>query len=243
MGFNTLRFEADPSGGGVEAPPPAPVAPAPAPPASPPPASWAPSREEWEQTQAFQSAVMTALMEDDQPDPAVGPPPQIDLSTPEKVVALIEEKAAEKAQALMSERLGPYMPVLDKQMAEEGKALVHAELTKIAKGDPDRGVEGVGEFDLDMAGKLAQSFHATGIPPEQAILLAARETYAYEARIRQAALTAERGQMQNRLEAGREPAPGGAVHESAPAREGEDRYQRIAREWEEKRKTAGSPVG
>ena len=243
MGFNTLRFRVDEPAGAD--PPVEPVA-APAPPAAAPPASWSgPSREEWEQSKAFQDAILTALYEPEEDDAATPPatPAEIDLSTPDKVLSLIEQKAEEKARALYEERMGPYMPMMDKMAAEEGKAVVHAELTKIAKGDEGRGVQVIGDFDLEMAGRVAQAFHATGVPPEQAIRLAAQETRAYEERIRTGALAAQQGQINNRLEAGHVPAPTGAVHEQDAPRAGEDKYVRIAREWEERKRASGSPVG
>ena len=247
MGFNTLRFRVDEPTG--DAPPSEPVA-APAapvtPPAAPPPSSgWTgPSQEEWEQTQSFQNAILQALYEPGEEEPGTpAEPPTFDFSTPEKVAEFVRAQVKEGAEKLYEERVGPYLPVLDKQLAEEGKAVVHAELTKIAKGDEGRGVQGIGDFDLEMAGRVAQAFHATGVPPEQAIRLAAQETRAYEERIRSSALAAQQGQINNRLEAGHVPAPTGAVHEQDAPRAGEDKYVRIAREWEERKRASGSPVG
>ena len=246
MGFNTLRFRVDEPAGGepVSEPVATPAAP-PTPPAAAPPASWTgPSREEWEQTQAFQSAILQALYEPGEEEPGTpAEPPTFDFSTPEKVAEFVRAQVKEGAEKLYEERVGPYLPVLDKQLAEEGKAVVHAELTKIAKGDEGRGVQGIGDFDLEMAGRVAQAFHATGVPPEQAIRLAAQETRAYEERIRSSALAAQQGQINNRLEVGHVPAPTGAVHEQDAPRAGEDKYVRIAREWEERKRASGSPVG
>lgn len=249
--FRGLVFQADPDGGGTPAgadPPAAPPAlePVPAPAAAAPaPASWAPSREEWDQTQEFQRLIIEALQEPE-PDPTAGVPPQIDFSNPQAVIDLIEQKSNERAEALIGERFGPYQPVMDQMVAEQGKALVMAELDKLSAGDAAAGVAAVGPFDKEMAAQLAQAYFHPSADPREVLLAAARATQAWEMRVKSGALDAERTQMQNRLDAGA--TPSGPAADLAPgyppgAPEGLDKYQLTAWRWEQTRKAQGSPVG
>src|SRR3990167_6281702 len=106
MGFNTLRFRVDEPAAALEPPPAEPVAPPAAPaPASPPPSGWTgPSREEWEQTQAFQNAIVQALYEPEPEGQGVpAEPPAFDFSTPEKVAEFVRAQGKGGAERLYEE--------------------------------------------------------------------------------------------------------------------------------------------
>lgn len=253
--FILFRPEFPDGGGGA---PPAvvdPPAPAPAPIAAPAPAAPAPaaeawqgpSRDEWEATQTFVQLVASALSEEDPPDPvAPAAPPALDLSNPQAIIDLIESKSNERAEAIIGDRFGPYQPVMDQMVAEEGKKLVLGELEKIAKGDPERGVEGIGEFNRDLAAKLAQAYFHPSADPRQVLMAAAKEAQMFGQSERTAALGQERGALQNRLDAGN--TPSGPAADAQPgypegAPPGLDKYQLTAWRWEQNRAGRGSPVG
>lgn len=243
MGFldRFTHYEATMDGGGEAAPPPALDEPV-APPAAEP---WAPSRQEWEEQQQLHRIVLEALAAPDEPEYVEPETPQ--FRTPEELMEYVQAQVNAGAERLYEERMGPYVPVLDKMAADEGKALVDAELDKIANGDPARGVTGIGEFDKGYANVLAQAYFNQGVQPHEAILRAAQETKALQDRTRAEGAQAERGQMQNRLEHGVQPAPGSAVsvQENYPqgAPPGMDKYELAAWNWNQRNASRGSPVG
>lgn len=237
-----VDFEADLEGTGE--PPAAPAdpghgsEPAVPPSAASEPAGWTgPSRQEWEDSQAFQRAVLEALNTPDDQASSGPPSPRAmpEFQTAEEAYAFVENLANERAQALYQEQFGPYVPILDEFAKKQGEELVTSKLSEIS-GQLELGL---GDASIKQAAMLAQTFFGQGVPADQAIRAAAEMQAAHDQEIRKQALAEQTERMQNRLDDGTQPPAGrGAEEVQQYSGVGRDRYAQIAEEWANRRAAA-----
>ena len=193
---------------------------------SPEPASWAgPTQEEWQQNIAFQQNVLPFLgaveqrlfQQQSQQQPQDQGPwlPDFDPFDPASVQAHIQASA----QALIDQRMGPIEPVLNYMADQASEQIANQHLDMLANGDPSRGIQGLGQFDREMAVIVASGMIDPSNPQfdaPSALRQAAVRVQQYESKIR----ADERAKQENTLrtlgEAPRTGAFGGGAGENAP---------------------------
>lgn len=171
----------------------------------------------------------------------------LDWTDPQAALGEIERRAQAIADQRFEQQFGPYRHLLDEVAQTRGEAMVKDELDVIAKGDPARGIEGIGEFDRDQALLLSNAFLANDVPAEQAFRQAAIITQQNEQKLRQAGVDAYLEKMKAAGDAPAEPYLGGGA-----AREGNeltydprssDKYEVVARQWAERRAAERARAG
>lgn len=163
----------------------------------------------------------------------------LDWTDPNAALGEIERRAQAIADQRFEQQFGPYRHLLDEVAQNRGEAMVNAELDLIAKGDPSKGVEGIGEFDRGQALLLSNAFLANGIDPQQAFRQAATITLQNEQKLRQAGVDAYLERMRAAGDAPAEPhLAGGAAREGTNLTydpRSSDKYEVVAQQWAERR--------
>jgi len=188
--------------------------------------AWAPSRDEWEQTQRYLQAtapVITQMYEamQQQGGQQQGGQEQgqyqYDPFDERSVAEFVQQQVALGMEQARGEMLGPLEPLLGHIAETEGERMARAEL--------DRITQEIGEFDQDQAVMLAQGLIQPGVDPSHVLRYAAQHVHAFEERIR----ADERAKYEEFLrEKGGAPnaagAAGGAAYEEEGVPTGRDKY-------------------
>lgn len=183
-----------------------------------------PAREEWEQLTSFQQQLIPFLQEveqrvfrqaeQEQPDPSSQLPP-FDPFDPESVQAHVQAMA----EQMFAERFGPIEPVINAMASQASAKVAEDHLDMLEKGDPERGIPGIGPFDREQAVLIATGLIDPSNPnfdAPAALRHAAQRVQAFESKIR----ADERAKYEERLRTMREapttPALGGGTGEHIP---------------------------
>lgn len=229
----------------------APAAPALVEPAAPAPAepAWTgPSREEWQATQQVMQFLGEALRETPAEPAPAGPAapglPELDVYNPDSVKAHYDAVLEQRLEAMFSERLGAYQPVLDGVAEERGARLLEEGFTALEQ-PADKG--GLGEkFDHQRAGILYGAFMSANpnLDPQIALRAAAEYRIADEKALRESGRTAyiEGLRTVENAPAAPPPAGGAAVPVTVIDGRAPDRYEKLANDWLARRSTPAAGV-
>lgn len=167
----------------------------------------------WNSALSEAEAYYSPLIQEEPGGDMVAPQPQDEetFNDPEfanYVNGIVEERMQERMQAIE--------PLVGMWAKQQGEQLAQEALDKIANGDPERGVPGIGEFDKQTALMFARSYSEAGHEVDQAFYYGALQAQQYEQKIRDAQDAKWKAQLENGQGAGAVPAPGAGVVEGGP---------------------------